>query len=443
MRMLCLSDPPAESEPRPSGRGFAGPAGRGPAVRTRPTHVERTAVRVPVVRDAPRLSGRGALAVGSLVALLAGAADAQVPPRGSWRDVPLPGPAPSAVVARPPLALPAAPGGPAAAPPVDPWAPLPAGAPAAAPLPAAGPASLWDALREAEAELARREEDLTRCRTRLADVNGDLARTRDHLARLENGMSALRVEVLDRMVLLDRIGRGGTARIVLTSHDPAEARFRASLVRRLVRADAELASRYEAMRDEAEAVRAELTVKLGSQRALERQLEDRRRQLSDEVDRHRRLLSSLETPAGLASLARGSHDELAGLVAAFAFAPATAEPGTLGPLAAAAVAVPASFPTRADALRGGLALDLPAGLPIAAPSAGVVAYAGELDGYGTAVLIRTADGRGLLLGHLASVTVAPGDPVAAGDLLGASAPSYSPLLPSLLLGVLDPAIRES
>ncbi|MBI5490475.1 MAG: peptidoglycan DD-metalloendopeptidase family protein [Deltaproteobacteria bacterium] len=403
----------------------------------------KPAVRIPIVRAEPRAARIGVAAVGSLVALLAGAADAQVPSRGSSRDIPLPGPAPSAVVARPPLTLPPTAGVPAFVPPADPWAPLPSGAPSAAPVLPAGPPSLWDALGEAEAELARREEDLARCRTRLADVNGDLVRLRDHLARLEQGMSALRDEVLDRMVLLDRIGRGGTARIVLTSHDPAEARFRASLVRRLVRADAELASRYESMQAEAESLRTELTAKLGSQQALERQLEDRRRQLSDEVDRHRRLLSSLETPAGLISLAKGSNDELAGLASTCAFAPATAEAGSLDPLAAAAVAVPASFPTRTDPLRGGLALDLPAGLPIAAPAAGVVAFAGDLDGYGSAVLIRTADGRGLLLGHLASVTVAPGDPVAAGDLLGAAAPSYSPLLPSLLVDVLAPAIHES
>jgi septal ring factor EnvC (AmiA/AmiB activator) len=357
--------------------------------------------------------------------------------------MPLPGPAPSAVVARPPLSLPAPGASPVYPLPADPWAPLAIGAPAAAPVAPAGPATLWDALREAESELTRREEDLARCRSRLEDVTSDLGRTREYLTRLEGGLEVLRAEVLDRMVLLDRVGRGGTARIVLTSRDPAEARFRASLVRRLVRADARLAERYHSLRGEAEGVRGDLDAKLASQKALERQLEERRRQLSDEVDRHRRLLSTLQTPAGLAALAEGSHEELAGLASTYAFAPATAEPGSLAGLASAAVGVPASFPARTDSLRGGVAVDVPAGSPIGAPAGGTVAFAGELDGYGSAVLIRTDDGRGVLLGHLASLTVVPGDAVEPGDRLGAAAPSYSALLPSLLVAVLGPTIHES
>jgi len=54
-------------------------------------------------------------------------------------------------------------------------------------------------------------------------VNADLGRTQEHLRRLDVGTAALRDEVLRRMILLDRIGRGGATRLVLTSRDPAEA----------------------------------------------------------------------------------------------------------------------------------------------------------------------------------------------------------------------------
>jgi septal ring factor EnvC (AmiA/AmiB activator) len=370
-------------------------------------------------------------ALGLLVLLLATAADAQLGPRLDRHDVPLPGPAPSAVVANPPLALPAA----------DPWS-APLSAPAASPSPVSTPSS-WDALREAESELSRRQEDLDRCRARLGDVNDDLARTREHLQRLDAGTAALRDEVRRRMVLLDRVGRGGATRLVLTSRDPAEARFRASLVRRLVRADAVLAERYATMKAEAEAIRTDLARKLGGQEALERQLDERRRQLSDEVERHRRLLSTLSDPAAIIALAGQSRGELEGFAAALQLRPTAADPRALAALAAAAVAVPASFPVSPDAVHGGVAVDVPAGLPVSAPSAGTVAFAGILAGYGPSVLIRTATGEGLLLGHLAALSVVTGDAVDSGTIVGESAPSYSPLLPPLLVDVLGSVIHES
>ncbi len=363
---------------------------------------------------------------------LAARADAQVPSWNAVHGTPLPGPAPSAVVAQPPPTLPP-----------QAWAVSPAPWPAGPAAVAAVSPSPWDALREAEDELRRREEDLTRCRTRLGAVTEDLGRTQERLGRLEAGMAALRAEVLRRMVLLDRLGRGGTARLVLTSRDPAEARFRASLVRRLVRADAEMAVRYFAMRDEAESIRAELARKLSGQQTLERQLEERRRSLADEVDRHRRLLSTLSTPSALSAMAEDARAELLGVVANLDLLPPSADAGRLDALAEAAVAVPASFPIRADDVHGGLAVDVPAGAPVAAPAGGTVAFAGVLAGYGPTVLLRTSSGVGVLLGHLDELFVAPGEAVAAGAILGSTAPSYSPLLPALLVDFVGSPVHES
>jgi septal ring factor EnvC (AmiA/AmiB activator) len=378
-----------------------------------------------------RATRTGLTLLTAVTIFLAARADAQVP---SWTVVhgtPLPGPAPSAVVAQPPLALPPQ----AWTPPASPW---PAGPAAAAVSP-----SPWDALREAEDELRRREEDLSRCRARLGAVTEDLVRTQERLQQLEGGMQALRAEVLRRMVLLDRIGRGGAARLVLTSRDPAEARFRASLVRRLVRADADMAIRYFAMRDEAETIRAQLARKLSGQQTLERQLEERRRRLADEVDRHRRLLSTLSTPSALTALAEDARAELLGVAADLDLLPPAADADRLAALAEAAVAVPASFPIRADGVHGGLAVDAPAGAPVAAPAGGTVAFAGVLAGYGPTVLLRTSSGVGVLLGHLDELFVAPGEAVAAGTILGSTAPSYSPLLPALLVDFVGSAIHES
>ena len=121
MRMLLPADESCETEPRALGRG-----GKGTAVRrsrsavhdhdrhaasaepTTPSRVPWASVSLPVSGASERTSfargprtPRGAAAVGALVVLLAGAADAQVSPRRSVRDIPLPGPAPSAVVGPP------------------------------------------------------------------------------------------------------------------------------------------------------------------------------------------------------------------------------------------------------------------------------------------------------------------------------------------------------
>jgi murein DD-endopeptidase MepM/ murein hydrolase activator NlpD len=352
---------------------------------------------------------------------LAAAADAQpLPSLSRVRGTPLPGPAPSAVVTRPPPSL-----------------------PAAAPDPGGVTPSSWDVLREAEAELQRREEDLERCRGRLAGVDDDLRRTQEHLGRIETAMAALRDEVRRRMVLLDRVGRGGSARLVLTARDPAEARFRSSLIRRLVRADAELADRYAALEREAVAIRTELAQKLTGQQALERQLEERRRQLADEVDRHRRFLSVLDQPWAVSALGHEAQGEVQGLAAALGLRPAAYDPVAVRDAASAALAVPASFPMRDDALRGGIIVDVPEGTPVAAPDGGTVAFAGILAGYGPAVLLRTADGAGLLLGHLDAVDVVAGDVVAPGTVVGRTAPSFSPLLPGLLVHQVGTPIFES
>lgn len=349
---------------------------------------------------------------------LVAAADAQqLPSLGRVRGTPLPGPAPFAVVAQPPLSLPGA-------------------------SPGVTPSS-WDVLREAEAELQRREEDLERCRDRLAGVDEDLRRTQEHLARLEAGLTVLRDEVLRRMVLLDRVGRGGAARLVLTSRDPAEARFRSSLIRRLVRADAELARRYAALQGEAVAIRSLLAEKLAGQQALERQLEERRRQLADEVDRHRRFLSALERPSAVAALGLEAQGEVQGLARALGLRPAAYDPVAVRNTAAAALDVPASYPMHDDALRGGIVVEVPEGTPVATPDAGTVAFAGVLAGYGPAVLIRTAAGDGLLLGHLDALDVAPGEVVPAGTVVGRAAPAFSPLLPGLLVHRVGAPIFES
>ncbi len=349
---------------------------------------------------------------------------AQIPTIEQVRSTPLPGPAPAAVVTlpspHPPTAHDAT-GGP--------------GTPAFSP---------WEALREAEAELRRRTEDIDRCRARLRDAQVDLETTQRYLGEIEAARSLLRAEVQRRLVLLDRIGRGGLARLILTSRDPGEARFRARLFRRLVRADAATAARYAAVAGEAEAVRLDLANKIAAQRELERRLDERRRLLEAEIERHRALVTSMsgsDAAAGLRAEARAEVDAI--LAQALGSAPAAqADSGSLRRLASAAVGVPASFPVDDDGLRGGVSVRVPAGTPVASPVSGVVAFVGMLAGYGPSVLIRTAHGDGaLLVGHLDALSVGPGDTLQPGAVIGRAAPSFSDILPPLIVDAFGNAAR--
>jgi septal ring factor EnvC (AmiA/AmiB activator) len=346
------------------------------------------------------------------LALLPGTPGAQLPTIEQMRAMPLPGPSPADVVRTPP--------------------PLPAAGAAAVVTPVPSP---WDALHETEEELRRRETDLDRVRLRIARATEDLRVTREHLRDLEAGVESLRREVMHRTILLDRVARGGVARIVLTAGDPGEARFRARLVRRLIAADGRLARRYAEVRTEAETVRAGIESRLDAQRRLEAQLDERRRQLEDELRRHRSLVGRLSRPDALPGLRAEALGELNGIARATEIRPTAAT--DLRPLAERLVAFPASFPVETDDLRGGLALHAPPGLPVASPVAGTVAFAGRLAGFGPAVLIRTADGDGILVGRLGTLAVGTGDVVTEGSALGTTAASYSPLLPPLLLNAVS------
>ncbi|MBV9608213.1 MAG: M23 family metallopeptidase, partial [Acidobacteria bacterium] len=58
------------------------------------------------------------------------------------------------------------------------------------------------------------------------------------------------------------------------------------------------------------------------------------------------------------------------------------------------------------------------GRPVVAPADGVVTYAETLAGYGRLVMIEHGQGISTRYGHLANYTVAPGQSVHRGDVIG-------------------------
>jgi murein DD-endopeptidase MepM/ murein hydrolase activator NlpD len=81
-------------------------------------------------------------------------------------------------------------------------------------------------------------------------------------------------------------------------------------------------------------------------------------------------------------------------------------------------AVTSCFGHRWGRLHAGVDLAAPHGTPIRAAGAGVVVMAGAAQGYGNAVLIDHGDGFLTHYGHLAVITVAVGQRVAAGQEIG-------------------------
>lgn len=95
-----------------------------------------------------------------------------------------------------------------------------------------------------------------------------------------------------------------------------------------------------------------------------------------------------------------------------------------GPRSASAGRVTSGFGLRADPFQGtsrmhnGLDLAAPTGTPVIASAGGRVSSAGWLNGYGNSVFVDHGDGVQTRYGHLNAITVAPGQPVTPGTVIG-------------------------
>lgn len=77
---------------------------------------------------------------------------------------------------------------------------------------------------------------------------------------------------------------------------------------------------------------------------------------------------------------------------------------------------------------------VPVGTPVSAAADGYVESAGPHGGFGNAVVVRHSDGYTTLYGHLSNTHVKPGDPVVAGNVLGASGATGTVTGPNLHFG---------
>ena len=151
----------------------------------------------------------------------------------------------------------------------------------------------------------------------------------------------------------------------------------------------------------------------------------------------------IRSPAGAgfeAALARALGDPTAPAAATAAPAGATAT-GTTAGLAGSAfgqttagsgtftvpVAGPVTSPfglrsspgTGAQEFHEGIDIGAAQGAPIRAAASGTVSFAGQMSGYGNVVIVQHAGGLATRYGHQSAMLVSAGQPVAAGEVIGA------------------------
>ena len=87
--------------------------------------------------------------------------------------------------------------------------------------------------------------------------------------------------------------------------------------------------------------------------------------------------------------------------------------------------VTSPFGPRTDPITGksefheGIDLGAPYGAPIRAAAAGVVTFAGQMQGYGNIVIVQHPGGMETRYAHQSAMRVTKGQPVAAGEVIGA------------------------
>jgi murein DD-endopeptidase MepM/ murein hydrolase activator NlpD len=141
----------------------------------------------------------------------------------------------------------------------------------------------------------------------------------------------------------------------------------------------------------------------------------------------------IRSPAGAgfgAALAQALGDSPAATTAAVATGPLpgaaagqTAASGTMTLPVAGPVTSP--FGTRGSPVNGaqefheGIDIGAAQGTPIRSAAAGTVSFAGQMSGYGNVVIVQHAGGLSTRYAHQSAMLVTAGQPVAAGEVIGA------------------------
>jgi len=280
-----------------------------------------------------------------------------------------------------------------------------------------------------EVRSARARAD--RARSELAQIEAEAASIARQLQMTERAMST-------RAVALYKAGELAGVRMLFSAGGIREFLARVSALRLLLGRDAELLLRHRSQSASLAAARDRArTAAVASEQAAT-QLGERERELAGERRQKRQLMARLHGDrkrerAALVELEKAAR-ALEETLATLRDAPEEPESPLVGPGFASLqrrLPPPVDAPVArgfgrvvddeffTETFRKGVEYDAPLGAPVRAVAAGHVRYAGWFRGFGRLVILDHGDDYFTVSGHLSEMTVAVGERVARGEVIGA------------------------
>jgi murein DD-endopeptidase MepM/ murein hydrolase activator NlpD len=293
--------------------------------------------------------------------------------------------------------------------------------------------------RKVVLEIARIDSRLDSTEARLEAARNDVARARNDLGQAvrrsqeaESRLSNHRRSVAERLVAMYEEGQVSPLELFLQSSSVSDLEERLYLFDQVVSQDAQILGGYEEAYSDAEKRRAEiaslereLTAKqadLAAERrstAIELKAQsDRKRQLLREQEIGERLLAEMEEES------RGITAELRRWEQTPAGRRRAATPWKGGLIAPVPGNIVSGFGARLHPIykirkmHTGVDIDAGSGTPIKAAAGGLVVHSGRRGGYGNCVIIDHGGGLATVYGHCSSLSVAAGQEVKQGQVIG-------------------------
>lgn len=279
--------------------------------------------------------------------------------------------------------------------------------------------------------------EVSTARRAAAAARRELAELEAKTGDVERRLAVTRRALRARAVALYRAGELGGVRVLFAAADLMDFLSRVSALRRLLRHDVDLLTRFRVEVADLERARARARASSDRLVAAESDLERKSEELASERAVKRRLVARLHANrtrerAALVELEKAAQALEATLASLGADAPdSPRQPGgppfsrlrrALSPPIDGRVV--RSFGRQVDPAFGtqtfhpGIVFDAPHGLPVEAVAAGTVRFAGWFRGYGRLVILDHGDEYFTVTGHLDTLDVAVGDAVAGRQRIG-------------------------
>ncbi len=290
--------------------------------------------------------------------------------------------------------------------------------------------SLLGDVERLDAEVRLRGEELHEAQLRLEGAQAALERTLLRVRALDEELRRARPALMARARALYKLGELSYLRLLLSVERPQDFLRGYRFVTALARRDNQRLAAFRADQRALVATRAELEGRTREALGLRAELERRRRTLVGEQRRKSELLTSIverkETHVAYVGELQQAETQLERLVAGLAggapSVPVAAFRGLLAWPAQGPVRVP--FGRRKHprfdtyTVQNGVEIAAPAGAPVQAVHEGSVVFADRFRGYGLMLIVDHGAKHHSLYAHLASISVAVGERVSAGQTLG-------------------------